>query len=81
MGLAGTNGAKVIEVASGTGKFTELLAERPEEFEITAIEPHDGMRHHLESKKLKRVNVLDGHASAMPIREGLGEGCIAAQVQ
>ncbi|KAJ2905096.1 putative methyltransferase protein [Zalerion maritima] len=79
MGLAGIHGAKVVEIASGTGKFTQLLAAREEEFEILAVEPHEGMRRELETKNLQGVKVMDGHASKTPVGAEWGEGCIAAQ--
>ena len=80
MDLAGMPKARVVEIASGTGKFTELLAAREEEFDVVALEPHDGMRRELEAKKLRGVTVLKGHASRMPVDEATAAGCIAAQV-
>ena len=61
----GLKGARVLDLAAGTGKFTELLASRDEEYDIVAIEPHDRMRSELEGKKLRNVKVLDGEASNM----------------
>lgn len=58
-------GARIVDLAAGTGKFTELLANRDEEYEILAVEPHDGMRGELERKSLKGVQVLRGEASSM----------------
>lgn len=46
--VAGVNGARVADLAAGTGKFTELLAARPEQYSIAAIEPHPAMRTELE---------------------------------
>ena len=69
----------VIEIASGTGKFTELLARRHEDYNIIAVEPHEGMRDKLAAKELRSVTVLGGHAAEMPVPDGWGDACIAAQ--
>lgn len=71
--------AKIVEIASGTGKFTELLAQRPETFTIKAIEPHPGMREKLAQKDLPGVEVADGKAEKMPVEDEWGDACIAAQ--
>lgn len=39
MRLAGALHARIVEVAAGTGKFTEALAARVEAFEVVAVEP------------------------------------------
>lgn len=78
--VAGKKGAKIVDLAAGTGKFTELLAKRNEEFEIIAIEPHHGMRDVLAAKQLPRVTVLSGKADAMPLEEASVDCVIAAQV-
>jgi len=64
--IAGVQRAKVADLAAGTGKFTALLAARPEQYDILAIEPHDGMRAELEKKKLQGVTVVNGTAELMP---------------
>jgi len=69
----------VVEVGSGTGKFTELLARRPEAFRIVAVEPHAEMRAQLAAKKLDGVKVVDGHAASVPIEDGWGDACVVAQ--
>ncbi|KAG0651132.1 putative methyltransferase Mb3374 [Hyphodiscus hymeniophilus] len=71
LGLSSQRDARVVELGSGTGKFTELLVARPEQFEIIAVEPHEGMRSTLVDKKLG-VKVLDGNAASMPVEEGWG---------
>lgn len=38
----GVKKARVLDLAAGTGKFTELLVDRYEDFEILAVEPHSG---------------------------------------
>lgn len=65
-GMAGVKGAKIADLAAGTGKFTEILARRPEEYDIVAIEPHDAMREELQKKALPRVKVVKGTADNMP---------------
>ncbi|KAF2671448.1 S-adenosyl-L-methionine-dependent methyltransferase [Microthyrium microscopicum] len=71
--------AKVLELAAGTGKFTDLLAQAEESFDIIAVEPHDGMRVELERKKLEGVQVKKGFAEDIPVDDGWAESCICAQ--
>lgn len=59
------HGAKVLDLGAGTGKFTQVLAARPEGYEILAVEPHDGMREELEKKNLKNVTIRKGMAEQM----------------
>jgi len=75
--LDGLKGARIIDLAAGTGKFTKLLVDREEQYEIIAVEPDDGMRAELEMKKIKGVKVLDGVASSM---KGVESQCIDAVV-
>ncbi|KAI1858459.1 hypothetical protein JX265_005529 [Neoarthrinium moseri] len=77
--LAGQSDLNVVEIASGTGKFTEVLAQRSERFLIKAIEPHQGMREKLAEKDLPAVEVVDGSAAKMPVSDEWGDACIAAQ--
>jgi len=78
--VAHQKNAQIIELASGTGKFTELLEGRQENYEIIAIEPHKDMRDAHKAKNLgPKVKVLDGNARSMPIENGWGDTCIAAQ--
>ncbi|KAJ9157748.1 S-adenosyl-L-methionine-dependent methyltransferase [Pleurostoma richardsiae] len=72
-------GRRVVEVAAGTGKFTEVLAARPEGFEVLAVEPHEGMRAELRRKGLAGVQVREGFAAEMPVESGWGDGAVAAQ--
>ena len=78
--VAGQNGAKILDLAAGTGKFTEALAARDEKFQIIAVEPHDGMRQVLDDKKLLGVTVKAGTADAIPIEDGSVDAVICAQV-
>ena len=79
--VSGVKGAKVADLAAGTGKFTEILARRPEQYEVVAIEPHDGMRGQLERKNLPRVQVVKGTADSMSdIPDESFDALVAAQV-
>jgi len=71
-------GATVLDLAAGTGKFTELLAAR-KAYELIAIEPHDAMRATLSEKKLPGVKVLKGFASDIPLEKESVDGVIVAQ--
>ncbi|KAL5320891.1 hypothetical protein ACEPPN_011701 [Leptodophora sp. 'Broadleaf-Isolate-01'] len=80
LGVAGAQNAKIVDLACGTGKFTELLAARLEQFDIIGVEPHAGMREVLVKKGLgDKVRVEDGDAGNMPIEEDWGDAVIAAQ--
>lgn len=78
--LADVPHARVLDLAAGTGKMTEVLAARHEGFEVVAVEPHEGMRAELERKGLSGVEVKDGFASRLPLDEEWGDGAIVAQV-
>lgn len=78
--VSGLRGARILDLAAGTGKFTELLAKRGEEFEIIAVEPHEGMRRELEKKNLKGVKVLEGDAVTIPLATHSVDAMIVAQV-
>ena len=81
LGLTGVKGAKIVDLAAGTGKFTEILSRRPEEFDIVAVEPHDGMRTQLEQKQLPRLSVVKGTAGNMSeIPDQTFAAVVAAQV-
>ena len=72
---------RVVDLGAGTGKFTELLAQRGEDYEIIAVEPHREMRQVLERKNLKGVSVWDGKATLMPgIQSQSVEAVVIAQV-
>ncbi|MCJ1406737.1 hypothetical protein MMC19_000805 [Ptychographa xylographoides] len=71
---------RVVDLAAGTGKFTELLSQRPEDYEIIAVEPHTGMREVLVKKGLKGVKVIDGTATNMKdVGTGWADGVVVAQ--
>lgn len=70
-----------MDLAAGTGKLTEALAAREEQFEITAVEPHDGMREVLVGKKLPRVKVVKGTGESMgDVPDGSVDAVLVAQV-
>jgi SAM-dependent methyltransferase len=79
MGLAGGAGARVVDLAAGTGKFTELLVARDEAFDVLAVEPHDGMRAELERKRLRGAVVRKGLATDVPVADGWADGVVCAQ--
>ena len=79
--LANASNARVLDLGAGTGKFTELLARREEDYEVIAVEPHREMREVLERKNLNGVSVQDGHATFMPGIESQSIGAVViAQV-
>jgi SAM-dependent methyltransferase len=69
----------VLDLAAGTGKFTELLAAREEKFKLVAVEPHDDMRATLAGKKLPGVEVVKGYGSSIPLEDGSVDGVVVAQ--
>lgn len=78
--VAGKHNAKILDLAAGTGKFTEALAARDEQFEIVAVEPHDDMRQVLDDKKLPGVTVKAGKADGIPLPDESVDAVICAQV-
>ena len=78
--IEGVNGARVVDLAAGTGKFTELLANRVEQFEVIAVEPNDAMRGELDRKELRGVKVIRGEASKMNLETQSIDAVIVAQV-
>ena len=74
------HGARILDLGAGTGKFTELLAARGEEYEIVAVEPRQEMRRELEKKRLRGVTVVEGNAFDIPVEEGSVDAVIASQV-
>jgi ubiquinone/menaquinone biosynthesis C-methylase UbiE len=78
--LAGKPGARIVDLAAGTGKLTEVLAAREERFRILAVEPHDAMRRTLEEKGLRGVETRDGTADVMGVEDGWADGVVVAQV-
>jgi len=77
----GVEGARIVDLAAGTGKFTEGLAAREEHFDTLAIEPHDEMREQLVRKSLDNVTVMEGLSTAIPADSGSVDAVFAAQVR
>lgn len=77
--LAVKPGSTILDLAAGTGKFTELLASLPENYSVIAVEPHDGMLATLTAKNLPRTQVLQGFATSIPLADDSVDGVIAAQ--
>ena len=80
LGVSGKHGAKILDLAAGTGKFTEALAGRDEQYEIVAVEPHADMRRVLDEKKLPRVTVEEGKADGIPLGRESVDAVVCAQV-
>lgn len=78
--VRGKKGATVVDLAAGTGKFTELLAKRDEGFRVIAVEPHPDMRGVLEKKQLDGVQVMEGISTSIPLPDDSVDAVIAAQV-
>lgn len=78
--LDGVDGARIIDLGAGTGKFTELLSDRDEGYEILAVEPHEGMRNELLRKNLKGVKVVHGTTEKMGVEREWADVVICAQV-
>lgn len=81
MRLANRPQARVVEVAAGTGKFTEALTAQDEGFEVLATEPHPRMRAELQAKGLPGVAVREGKAEDLrgSVEAEWADGVVAAQ--
>ena len=80
--VSGVKGARIVDLAADTGKFTELLVVRHEDFETLAVEPNLEMRKELERKQLMGVKVLEGEAIRMAEVESQSvDAVIVAQVR
>jgi SAM-dependent methyltransferase len=69
-------GRTVVDLASGTGKFTRAL--KPLGAQLLAIEPSEGMRAVFRSQ-LPDVELRDGSAEAMPLLDGSVDAVVVAQ--
>ncbi|KAL9061702.1 MAG: hypothetical protein Q9206_000381 [Seirophora lacunosa] len=77
--VRGVNHARIVDVGAGTGKLSELLAARDEDYEIIAVEPHEEMRAQCAAKRLRGVKVVDGVANNMPVRTQSADAVVVAQ--
>lgn len=80
LNVANRKGAKIIDLAAGSGKFTEILSRRSESYEVVAVEPVESMRETLLDKGLPRVAVSEGSATDMSLPNGWADAVIVAQV-
>jgi SAM-dependent methyltransferase len=69
-------GSTVVELGSGTGKFTRALL--PLRTTLVAVEPTRGMRE-VFARTVPTVPVLDGTAEAMPIPDAFADAVVCAQ--
>jgi ubiquinone/menaquinone biosynthesis C-methylase UbiE len=69
-------GARVLDLAAGTGKLTRLLV--PTGAEVVAVEPVAAMRDQL-ARLLPAVEVLDGTAEDLPLPAGSVDAVTVAQ--
>jgi SAM-dependent methyltransferase len=74
--LAMGAGARVLDLAAGTGKFTRLLI--PLGAKLVALEPVAGMRRILQAA-LPGLEILDGTAEAMPLADASLDAVTCAQ--
>src|SRR5687768_1642879 len=71
-----SDGARVCDLAAGTGKFTRLIT--PSGADIIAVEPVEGMSRHLRSAQ-PEVPVVAGTAEALPFADGSLDAVTVAQ--
>ncbi|KAL8971504.1 MAG: hypothetical protein Q9183_001030 [Haloplaca sp. 2 TL-2023] len=65
--IKGLKNARIVDLGAGTGKFTEILADRDEGYEVMAVEPHEQMKSQLDRKHLNGVRIVDGNATDMDL--------------
>lgn len=70
-------GARVLDLAAGTGKLTEMLVQL-EGIDLVAVEPSDAMRGEL-LDALPGVRALAGTAESIPLPDGDRDGVVVAQ--
>lgn len=84
-GSFSTPEVKILELGSGTGKFTDSFVTNVAKldsalvYEYTASEPSEGFRAKLASKQLKGVVVSDGVGEAIPAADSSLDAVIVAQ--
>jgi len=70
-------GARVLDLAAGTGKLTETLV-KLNGLDLVAVEPSDAMRAEL-CDALPEVRALPGTADVIPLPDGDRDGVVVAQ--
>lgn len=78
--VSGKKNASVLDLAAGTGKFTDALSSREEQYAVLAVEPVESMRRVLEEKRLPGVDVKDGRADSIPAEDATVDAVVVAQV-
>ncbi|CAK4242419.1 unnamed protein product [Aphanomyces euteiches] len=71
-----TRTSPVVEIGSGTGKFTELLASRFDN--LTTVEPSEGMRSAF-AEKFPSIPCLEGTAEHLPLPDNSQDAIYLAQ--
>jgi SAM-dependent methyltransferase len=74
--LEAAPGRRVVDLAAGTGKLTEVLAAAGAE--VVAVEPLANMRAELE-RALPSVRALDGSAEHIPLPDGSADAVVVGQ--
>jgi SAM-dependent methyltransferase len=69
-------GARVLDLAAGTGKLTRMLV--PTRASVVAVEPVEGMRRTFRTV-LPDVRVLGGRAEAIPLADGSVDAAVVGQ--
>jgi SAM-dependent methyltransferase len=69
-------GSTIVELGSGTGKFTRTLL--PLGAAVVAVDPMPGMRREFR-RRVPGVPVLEGSAEAIPLPDGFADAVFAAQ--
>jgi SAM-dependent methyltransferase len=81
LNVEGLSNGHIVDLAAGTGKFTELLAAREEDYEIVAVEPHADMLDVLRRKGLRGVKTVMGSGEEMAeVQGGWADAVVVAQV-
>ncbi|KAF4633452.1 hypothetical protein G7Y89_g4666 [Cudoniella acicularis] len=80
LGIAGVSKACIVDLGAGTGKLTEQLAAKAEEYDIVAVDPHSQMLEVLRQKHLPRVRIVNGTAASMAeVGSGWADAVLVAQ--
>lgn len=69
-------GSKVIELASGTGKFTKSIADKG--YDITAVEPSEGMNDSFR-ENFPQIPLLEGSSYSIPLPDKQADAVLIAQ--